>query len=136
MPKDHPTPMTMNVNGKSCQVEPDDRTLLEVLREDLRLTGTKKACDNGECGSCIVMMNGKPTKSCLLGADRAADRDVVTIEGMAPAAKGIQAGEDISVLTPNPASVSRKGRNAVWVLHPRNDYENGDAVAEQAKPVS
>ena len=65
--KDHPTPMTMNVNGKSCQIEPDGRTLLEVLREDLRLTGTKKACDNGECGSCIVMMNGKPQSPVCLG---------------------------------------------------------------------
>lgn len=107
--KDHPTPLTMNVNGKSCQMDPDGRTLLEVLREDLRLTGTKKACDNGECGSCIVMMNGKPTKSCLLGAERAADRNVVTIEGMAPAAKGIQAGEDISVLHPIQQAFLEKG---------------------------
>ena len=109
MAKDHPTPMTMNVNGKSCQIEPDGRTLLEVLREDLRLTGTKKACDNGECGSCIVMMNGKPTKSCLLRTERAADRNVVTIEGMAPAAKGIQAGEDISVLHPIQQAFLEKG---------------------------
>jgi len=107
--KDHPTPMTMNVNGKSCQIDPDGRTLLQVLREDLRLTGTKQACDNGECGSCIVIMNGKPTKSCLLRTERAADRNVVTIEGMAPAAKGIQAGEDISALHPIQQAFLEKG---------------------------
>ena len=107
--KDCQTPEPMSVNGKSCQINSDGRTLLEVLRENLRLTGTKKACDNGECGSCIVMMNGKPTKSCLLGADRAAGSNVVTIEGLAPAAKGFKAGDDISILHPIQQAFLEKG---------------------------
>lgn len=109
MAKDLPSPMTLNVNGVSHQVDTDGQTLLDVLREDLRLTGAKKACDNGECGSCIVMMNGKPTKSCLLDASRASGRDIITIEGLAPAAKGIKAGEDISVLHPIQQAFLEKG---------------------------
>ena len=109
MAKDLPSPMTLNVNGVSHQVDTDGQTLLGVLREDLRLTGAKKACDNGECGSCIVMMNGKPTKSCLLDASRASGRDIITIEGLAPAAKGIKAGEDISVLHPIQQAFLEKG---------------------------
>ncbi|EBA02756.1 Aldehyde oxidoreductase [Rhodobacterales bacterium HTCC2150] len=74
----------LTVNGKPVAVKMDkDATLLELLREDLDLTGAKKACDNGECGSCIVLMNGKPAKSCLLPASRSAGKDVVTIEGFA-----------------------------------------------------
>ena len=66
------------VNGASVAVNPGSTTLLDVLREDLDLTGAKKACDNGECGSCIVLMRGKPTKACLLPARRAAGKDIVT----------------------------------------------------------
>ncbi|MFK7939116.1 MAG: molybdopterin-dependent oxidoreductase [Roseovarius sp.] len=109
MAKDISSPQTITVNGETHQMDADGKTLLDVLREDMRLTGAKKACDNGECGSCIVMMNGKPTKSCLLGAERAAGRDVVTIEGLAPAAKGIQPGEDISVLHPIQQAFLEKG---------------------------
>lgn len=101
--------MTINVNGERHQVNPDGQTLLDVLREDLRLTGAKKACDNGECGSCIVVMNGKPTKACLLDAKRAEGREVLTIEGLAPEAKGLQAGEDISVLHPIQQAFLEKG---------------------------
>lgn len=109
MAKDLMSTPTLTVNGETHDMNAVGRTLLDVLREDLRLTGTKKACDNGECGSCIVMMNGKPTKSCLLDADRAACRDVVTIEGMAPQAKGLKAGEDISVLHPIQQAFLEKG---------------------------
>lgn len=109
MAKDISSPQTITVNGETHQMDADGKTLLDVLREDLRLTGAKKACDNGECGSCIVMMNGKPTKSCLLGAERAAGRDIVTIEGLAPEAKGIQPGEDISVLHPIQQAFLEKG---------------------------
>ena len=74
----------LTVNGeKIAKTISSDATLLDFLREDLDLTGAKKACDNGECGSCIVLMNGKPAKSCLLPAARAATKDVVTIEGLA-----------------------------------------------------
>ncbi len=102
-------PQMVNVNGKPHQINGSDKSLLELLREDLRLTGTKKACDNGECGSCIVMMNGKPTKSCLLGAKRAVGRDVMTIEGLAPEARGFKAGDDISLLHPIQRAFLEKG---------------------------
>ena len=88
------------MNGESVAVNPGAATLLDVLREDLDLTGAKKACDNGECGSCIVLMRGKPTKACLLPARRAADKDIVTIEGLAPGARGLKAEDDLSVLHP------------------------------------
>ena len=90
----------LTVNGETIEVNPGSATLLDFLREDLDLTGAKKACDNGECGSCIVLMGGKPTKACLLPARRAAGKDVVTIEGLAPAAHDLQPEDDLSVLHP------------------------------------
>ncbi len=73
----------LNVNGEHYEVavEPQ-RTLLEVLREKLGLTGTKKACDEGQCGSCTVLMDGKPVSSCLVLALEAQGRDILTIEGL------------------------------------------------------
>jgi len=59
------------------------KTLLEVLREDLGLTGTKHGCELGECGTCTVLVDGRPILSCLLLGLDAEGRDVVTIEGMA-----------------------------------------------------
>jgi carbon-monoxide dehydrogenase small subunit len=59
------------------------KTLLEVLREDLGLTGTKHGCELGECGTCTVLVDGKPILSCLLLGLDAEGRDIVTIEGMA-----------------------------------------------------
>ena len=72
------------VNGKlySLMVDPN-RTLLEVLREDLGLTGAKEACDSGGCGSCTVLINGKPTYSCLTLALDCHGADILTIEGLA-----------------------------------------------------
>ena len=100
---------SMVVNGSEVDLAPGDETLLDVLRDRLDLTGAKKACDNGECGSCIVMMNGKPTKSCLLPAARAAGKDVVTIEGLAPEAFDIQPGADYSILHPIQQAFLEKG---------------------------
>ncbi|MFU1478386.1 (2Fe-2S)-binding protein [Roseovarius sp. C7] len=84
--------LKFTVNGKDVEEHvATEEKLLEVLRENLDLTGAKKACDNGECGSCIVLMNGKPTKSCLLPASRAAGKEVVTIEGLSgPSLEGIE----------------------------------------------
>ncbi len=76
--------VTLNVNGEMHELAVDShRTLLEVLRESLGLTGAKEGCDMGECGSCTVLMDGKPTLSCLILAVDARDRDIVTIEGLA-----------------------------------------------------
>ena len=100
---------SMVVNGSEVDLAPGDETLLDVLRDRLDLTGAKKACDNGECGSCIVIMNGKPTKSCLLPAARAAGKEVVTIEGLAPEAFDIQPGADYSILHPIQQAFLEKG---------------------------
>lgn len=73
-----------SVNGESveCTVEPQE-TLVEVLRNHLGLTGTKEGCGTGECGSCTVLMEGKPVLSCLTLAVDCCDKDIVTIEGIA-----------------------------------------------------
>src|SRR4051794_33978475 len=74
------------LNGESAEVAfAPHKTLLEVLREDLALTGSKHGCELGECGVCTVLVDGQPILSCLaLGLDME-DRDVMTIEGMAGA---------------------------------------------------
>ncbi len=135
MAKDLSSPKTITVNGDTHQMDADGKTLLDVLREDLRLTGTKKACDNGECGSCIVMMNGKPTKSCLLGAERATGRDVVTIEGLAPEAKGIQPGEDISVLHPIQQAFLEKGATQCGFCIPGMIMKTATLLQNKPKPT-
>ncbi len=67
---------------------PPERILLDLLREDLRLTGTKRGCDLGTCGCCTVLVDGRPTLSCLTLAHQVAGRSVTTIEGLTPA-KGL-----------------------------------------------
>lgn len=59
-----------------------NRTLLEVLREDLSLTGTKESCGQGACGSCTILLDGLPVRSCLLLAVEAEGREITTIEGL------------------------------------------------------
>jgi len=59
------------------------RTLVDVLREDLRLTGTKKGCGDGDCGACTVLLDGRSVNSCLVLAVEADGREVVTVEGLA-----------------------------------------------------
>ena len=71
----------LHVNGARHVVTADPlRRLLDVLREDLRLTGTKEGCGEGECGACTVLIDGVPVLSCLVAACQAAGRQVVTIE--------------------------------------------------------
>lgn len=78
------TKIEMTVNGKRVSVVTDrERSLLAVLREDLKLTGTKYGCGEGACGSCTVLLDGVPTRSCITPASRAAGRTVRTIEGLA-----------------------------------------------------
>jgi carbon-monoxide dehydrogenase small subunit len=72
------------INGKPCTVQaPPMKRLLDVLREDLHLTGTKEGCGEGECGSCSVRMNGELVNSCLVPVLQAEGADVQTVEGLA-----------------------------------------------------
>lgn len=74
----------INVNGASSVVTvPPMKRLLDVLREDLRLTGTKEGCGEGECGSCSVRMNGELVNSCLVPVLQAEDAQIQTVEGLA-----------------------------------------------------
>jgi aerobic carbon-monoxide dehydrogenase small subunit len=76
--------ITFTVNGQSRTVTTDpNRPLLEVLREDLKLTGTKYGCGEGDCRACAVLLNGKAVASCLLPVSAAEKQAVVTIEGLA-----------------------------------------------------
>jgi aerobic-type carbon monoxide dehydrogenase small subunit (CoxS/CutS family) len=72
------------VNGDERRVATDpERRLLEVLREDLQLTGTKYGCGEGQCGACLVLVDGAPARSCLLPAAAVDGKSVTTIEGLA-----------------------------------------------------
>src|SRR5256885_4543454 len=76
--------LSLDVNGESSQLlVPVHKTLLEVLREDMGLTGTKHGCELGECGTCPVIIDGKPQLSCLVLPVQVEGRAITTIEGMA-----------------------------------------------------
>ncbi len=72
------------INGTARAVETDPgRPLLEVLREDLGLTGTKYGCGEGQCGACTVLLDGRPARSCITPVRSAEGRKITTIEGLA-----------------------------------------------------
>ncbi len=76
--------ITLRVNGEDYEVwVPVHKTLLEVLREDLRLTGTKHGCELGECGTCTVLVDGEPVLSCLALPVEVQGREILTVEGLA-----------------------------------------------------
>src|SRR3990172_3727762 len=75
--------MILNVNGSSHEVEAGTRTLLEVLRDDLGLVGTKEGCGVGMCGACTVLVDGKPISGCLILAEQVAGKEILTVEGLA-----------------------------------------------------
>jgi aerobic-type carbon monoxide dehydrogenase small subunit (CoxS/CutS family) len=77
--------LTMKLNGEEVTVQVKPSALLvEVLRDQLELTGTKVACGEGECGACTVLLDGVPVNSCLVPALKAQGREVMTVEGLAP----------------------------------------------------
>ncbi len=75
--------MHLTVNGQSVSAEPaGSATLLDLLRDTLALTGTKRACDRGECGACTVLVDGRPVYSCLTLANGCEGQSVRTVEGL------------------------------------------------------
>lgn len=77
--------VALSVNGMLHEIAvAPNRTLLDALREDLRLTGTKQGCGAGDCGSCTVLMDGRPVNACLILAVQAVGHEILTIEGVAP----------------------------------------------------
>ena len=77
--------VSLEVNGTPHVVEDVSpwKRLLDVLREDLRLTGTKEGCGEGECGACTVMLNGEAVNSCLVAVGQCHERSITTVEGLA-----------------------------------------------------
>ena len=75
--------LSLAVNGRSVEADvAAGKTLLQFLRDDLELTGTKEGCVEGECGACTVLVDGRPIDSCLYAAHAAAGKEVTTIEGV------------------------------------------------------
>ena len=82
--KAKPLAIAFTVNGKGRRVSvPPMKRLLDVLREELALTGTKEGCGEGECGACSVLLNGAPVNSCLVPAAQCEGARIVTVEGLA-----------------------------------------------------
>ena len=78
------TLLTLKINGEERDVlAPPHKTLLEVLREELNLTGTKHGCELGECGACTVLLDGEPVLSCLVLPVECQGREIKTVEGLA-----------------------------------------------------
>ncbi|HMK04468.1 MAG TPA: (2Fe-2S)-binding protein [Ferruginibacter sp.] len=84
IPNKEVIPLTVTINKKAYKLNADSRTtLLDLLRENLHLTGTKKGCDHGQCGACTVHVDGQRVLSCLTLAAMVPGRNVTTIEGLA-----------------------------------------------------
>jgi aerobic-type carbon monoxide dehydrogenase small subunit (CoxS/CutS family) len=75
--------MILKVNGTQHEIREGSRTLLQVLREDLDLGGTKEGCGVGMCGACTVLVDGRPISGCLTLAEQVAGKEIVTVEGLA-----------------------------------------------------
>jgi aerobic-type carbon monoxide dehydrogenase small subunit (CoxS/CutS family) len=116
--------LKLNVNGRDVEVvsEPQ-RVLLDVLREDLHLTGTKYGCGEGSCGACTVLVNGKATFSCSTPVTEVLDAKIETIESLAH-------GRNTA---PGAAGVPGRRRQPVRLLHAGHDHAHGRGAERQAE---
>ena len=77
-------PINLSVNGTTYLIEvPAHKSLLDAIRQDIGLTGTKEGCDDSECGACMVLIDGRPVNSCSYLAVQAANAEIFTVEGLA-----------------------------------------------------
>ena len=106
--------VTVAVNGEESTREVESRMLLvHFLRDELGLTGTHWGCDTSNCGTCVVLMDGDPVKSCTVLAATASGHEIRTVEGL----------EVDGVLDPDPGRLPRAARAAVRLLHVRDDAD-------------
>ena len=108
--------LSLTVNGSQRTTNTDeDRPLMDVLREDFQLTGTKYGCGEGECGACTVLVGGVPTRSCITSIGEVEREHVETIEGLSQNGRGAHGA----------ASVHRQTGNAVWILRAWTHHDSG-----------
>ena len=89
------TGITLKVNGQTCNVSvPPRMTLVDCLRDELRLTGTHVGCEHGVCGACSVLLDGAPIRSCLIYAVQAEEHEVTTVEGLEDSSGELSALQD------------------------------------------
>jgi aerobic-type carbon monoxide dehydrogenase small subunit (CoxS/CutS family) len=125
--------LTLTVNGATHEVDVHGaRRLLDVLREDLGLTGSKEGCGEGECGACTVLVDGRPVMSCLVPVCQVVGRALTTIEGVATpggmhpvqAAFANQGGAQCGICTPGMVLAS-----LAWLAEPASAESPAEALA-------
>ena len=126
--------ITVTVNGARRTLDVDHRTsLLDLLREQLGLTGSKKGCDHGQCGACTVLIDGRRANACLALAVAHGGAEITTVEGLADGSKATRTVED-GRTAPAAGRVPRLRRLPVRLLHPGPALLGG-RDARRARPV-